>query len=126
MLVSFKRIGQNMRKIREIAGLRQEEVADLLGMSLTHYSNLERAKRKVKLETIARFCKVMNVSVESILHSALEDIDIRNMENTGKQDEDEFLIYRFSQIIIGCEPVTKQYMIELCERFAEVEKLEKR
>lgn len=126
MPVSFKRIGANMRKVREAAGLRQEDVAAMLNISLTHYSNLERGMRHVKIDLIAQFCTALNIPVESILRNALGNVSICSSTSQNEPNDDEILVSKFSQIIRDCEPTTKQYMIDLCEKFAEVEKFAKR
>lgn len=38
------RLGNKIRKIREIKGLKQENVADKIGLSLSSYGKIERGK----------------------------------------------------------------------------------
>ena len=44
MAISMVCIGKNMRDARKRAGFTQNEMAQKLGVSETHYSNLERAR----------------------------------------------------------------------------------
>ena len=46
---------------RKRAGFTQNEMAQKLGVSETHYSNLERARRTLSLSFLVKFCAVLNI-----------------------------------------------------------------
>ena len=45
-------VGEKIRKIRDLKGLSQENVADLLGLSLPAYADIERRKKDVTLSRL--------------------------------------------------------------------------
>jgi transcriptional regulator with XRE-family HTH domain len=60
-------IGQNIRRIREIKHLKQEAVADALGMSVTAYGNIERGDADVNFSRLGEIAKALDVTEEDIV-----------------------------------------------------------
>lgn len=58
---SLKEIGARMRNIRTINGLRQQQVAEKLSISLSHYSKIEVGLAKASVGLLRRFCSVFKV-----------------------------------------------------------------
>ena len=71
MAISMVCIGKNMRDARKRAGFTQNEMAQKLGISETHYSNLERARRTLSLNFLVKFCAVLNIPFERLLSGAV-------------------------------------------------------
>ncbi|MBQ9032137.1 MAG: helix-turn-helix transcriptional regulator [Parasporobacterium sp.] len=60
-------IGSRIKKSREIAGLTQERLADLIDVSVQYISDLERGVVGASLSTIIRICETLHVSADFIL-----------------------------------------------------------
>jgi|ERR1043165_195344 transcriptional regulator with XRE-family HTH domain len=56
-------ISARIKKIRELSGLRQSEVAGRLNITQQAYCGLEQSANNAKLETLKRFCKVMQIDL---------------------------------------------------------------
>lgn len=64
MAVSYIRIGKNIAAERNKAGMTQEVLAEHLGLSTSHLSNIERAQRKANLSMLVAICTVLDISLE--------------------------------------------------------------
>jgi transcriptional regulator with XRE-family HTH domain len=83
--VEYKTIGQNMKKQRKAMGLKQEEFAELAGLSTSYYGAIERGKKLPSLETFIHLANTFNVSSDTLL---LELLNVRNqlvMSELSKQ-----------------------------------------
>lgn len=59
---SIKNIfGENLRKLRKIKGLKQEQLAEIINLDYKTISAIETGKTFVSGEVIARLCNVFNV-----------------------------------------------------------------
>lgn len=67
------KIGQNIRQIREDAGLTQEKLADILGIGDKHVSAIERGAVGLSLPTLVRICEALLVSADRVLFGARDD-----------------------------------------------------
>ena len=67
------KIGQNIRQIREDAGLTQEKLADILGIGDKHVSAIERGAVGLSLPTLVRICEALSVSADRVLFGARDD-----------------------------------------------------
>jgi transcriptional regulator with XRE-family HTH domain len=57
----------NIKKQRELKGLRQQDLADKLNMNLRSYQNLESGATKLDLERLAQIADVLETSMENLL-----------------------------------------------------------
>lgn len=64
-------IGKRIKAAREAAGMTQEELAEVLDMSTTHISVLERGVKPPKLETLIRIANVLQVSADALLQDVV-------------------------------------------------------
>lgn len=65
--MDFNSIGLNLRKVRHQRGMRQEDLAEASGISLTYYGALERGEKIPSLETFIAILNALNVSADVIL-----------------------------------------------------------
>lgn len=61
------KLGARIRKLREAAGLSQERVAELLGISRPAVSQIENDERKICAEELQKLAKTFNISVDRLL-----------------------------------------------------------
>lgn len=60
-------LGQHIKALRENAGMTQEGLAEILGISRPAVTDLEAGKRKLSAEEVIRLSKALHVSADQIL-----------------------------------------------------------
>ena len=75
-------VGKNLKRLRAARGLKQTDVARMLGVTQPHYSNVERGIRQLSLRLLVRLCEALEAEPASVLSSSGE-LD----EAEGKRDE---------------------------------------
>ena len=114
-----KHIGRNIAKIREMRGMKQETLADLLGVSQQKISLLENAEvlEDIKLEPIA---KALEISVEALKNFS-EDAFFNIISNTFNTNDNAIAILRTESYQPTFNPIDK-----LLESYEENKKLYER
>lgn len=68
----FTRVfGQNLRNARNLRGMSQDELASAAGLHRTHISLIERNRRSIRLETMARLARALNIEPSALIPSIL-------------------------------------------------------
>ncbi len=60
-------LGAKIRKLRELKNLKQETMADQLGISQSSYSKMEKDETEISSERLEQIAKVLDISVQDIL-----------------------------------------------------------
>jgi len=60
----YKKVVENLRKAREDAGLRQEDVAQKLGKPQSYISKIERGERRVDIVELKAFARLYKKSLD--------------------------------------------------------------
>lgn len=68
-------IAQRLKKARELAGLSQRQVADILGLHRPSVSEIEAGNRRVSAEELVRLAETYDVSVAWLLGEAPETLN---------------------------------------------------
>ncbi len=68
-----KEFGIRVRAARIKKNLTQQEVADRIGVSYTHYSNLETGKINIGMDTLRKLCTALDVSADYLIQLVLRD-----------------------------------------------------
>ncbi len=63
-LVDF---GKYIKDAREGKQINQIEIAELLGMTQSYYSRIERGQREVDLVTAMRICRVLSLDMKTFI-----------------------------------------------------------
>jgi len=106
-------IGRKIARIRELRGMKQETLADELGISQQSVSSIEKSE-KVEDETLKKVSKVLKVSPDAIRHFSEEAV-FNIINNTFKDNSANNNNY-FCTI----DPVEK--IVDLYERLVQAEK----
>jgi transcriptional regulator with XRE-family HTH domain len=61
-------IGDKIRKIRDLKGLSQENMAEMLGLSLPTYAEIERGKKDVTLNRLEKIAETLGVTLNDIMN----------------------------------------------------------
>ena len=65
-----KRLGLNLRRLREAAGYTQEVFADVAGIHRTYVSDIERGARNPTVEVVDRIAAALKVQPGALLDEA--------------------------------------------------------
>ena len=68
----IKELGRRIQKARKEKGLTQQELADLSHVSLKHVQGCERGVKNPSFEVLRAFCKVLNLSLDSLMNLDLK------------------------------------------------------
>ena len=60
-------LGATVRRLRLAAGLTQEQLGDLAKMDLSAVSRLERGQRNLRLDTLVRLARALDVPPAALL-----------------------------------------------------------
>jgi DNA-binding XRE family transcriptional regulator len=63
----YLRIGENIKRSRETANLRQEEFAIMLGLSRASIVNIEKGRQSPSLYLIVKATHILKVSIEDLV-----------------------------------------------------------
>jgi len=118
MEVSYKTIGQNIRRARLKIGLTQEKASQQLGVSTLHWGRIERGERPIKLDRLCAIANVLHVKLSTLLSGCVLDDDF----NESAEIEDIVFGQMMIQIAKKCSPKTRNLMLKICRNIAEVEK----
>ena len=77
------KVYQNMRKIRTMLGFSQQYIADELGITQKHYSQIESGKVDISLSMLLRIAELLNITPTALLGISEERIfnDINNIKD---------------------------------------------
>lgn len=68
-------IGSKIKEARERAHLTQEELSEIIDISPTHMSVIERGVKTPKLDTFVKIVRALNVSADALLQGDVEHAD---------------------------------------------------
>lgn len=66
----------SLKELRARYNLKQEEIAEIIGISHSRWSNLERDSTNIKINTALKISNFFNVPLELIFFGKLSDISI--------------------------------------------------
>lgn len=83
----------NIKRHREIRGLRQQDMAERLSMSLRSYQSLECGETKLDLERLEKIATILESSLEELLRP--EGVVIHQEVNDNAYDNKNGLFYNY-------------------------------
>jgi hypothetical protein len=63
----YQKIGDNLRKIREIKGIKQESVAKQLGLTTNGYGKIERGETSLNIKRLEEIAIILGVNALDIM-----------------------------------------------------------
>lgn len=66
--LDYYEIGQRIRSARKAAGFSQEQLAELVDISVTHMSHIETGNTKLSLPVLAALSCTLRVSIDTLLY----------------------------------------------------------
>lgn len=79
--MDYYKIGQKIRKFRKAQGLSQEELAEKIGISVTHMSHIETGNTKLSLPVFVDIANILDVQTDDLLN----DRDIINGKKASRE-----------------------------------------
>ncbi|MDD4275324.1 MAG: helix-turn-helix transcriptional regulator [Desulfobacter postgatei] len=61
-------VGINIRRLREDRGIKQSEIADLIGMHRSNYSKIETGQREISVAAVDKIAGFFNMTIDELVH----------------------------------------------------------
>lgn len=71
----LKEIGKRISERRKVLGYTQEQVAEMMDVSVQMISNLERGNKAIKIDNLLKISSILGVSTDYILKGVTTDGD---------------------------------------------------
>ena len=95
----LERIGANIKVVRIMRKMHQQDVADRLGISQTHLSNMEGGRVNCSLKHFIRLANIFDCQVETLLQSdQLMLQEAQEPEKDYSDDEIKLLLRMFKKL----------------------------
>jgi transcriptional regulator with XRE-family HTH domain len=75
------KIGDNIKKLRELKNITREQLASDLNMSLSNYSKIERSEIDITISRLTEIAKLLEVDMSQILN--FDTSQIFNIQNNN-------------------------------------------
>lgn len=111
-------IGDKIRKVRELKGLKQEAIATKLGMSVTAYGNIERNETGVNFDKLEEIAAALEVTVQDIVNLP-EQLNIHSITNSHVEQ----LGYNYGNIHKVSDTELEGYKMTIAEMQKQIEYL---
>ena len=111
-------IGQNIKRLRESAGMTQENFAELVSLGVKHISAIECGAVGISLSTMKRICGVLSVSSDALLFAPAD-----RAEQTAREAELQYLTARLSRLTDREFRAVKEVLDKVLEAMAATERL---
>ena len=85
MKEKLKYISNNIKSYRIKKGLKQEEIADIMGVSRNTYFDYEVNPQRVKVETLQKIADILNCKVSDFFKE--NDVTKSNVNETKTREE---------------------------------------
>ena len=82
--VSDLKVGQKIKKIRELRNFTQEYMADKLAISQTSYGNLEREETEITLKRLLQVAQILEIKIGDLLGFDENKMLVGNMNHNTK------------------------------------------
>lgn len=123
-------VGKNIRMVRQMKGLTQEELGEFLGVKKSAISRWESGERKITLENLQNISKVMNVPLRTFLEHDEKYQPGESLVTSDEGDEydvihEETIDYASTGIRIVIPDIDDPELVQAFEGFKELDKLTK-
>lgn len=109
-------LGRNIRKYRQMCGLRQEDLAERCGCGNSHIGQIENAKGIPSLEMVVRIANALSVTVDQLLREYYAEPEKVYLKEIAERIEK----YPVKQRIYACEGLAE--FLNTIEKFSNGEK----
>lgn len=110
--MDYKALGKNIRKYRNIAGMRQEDLAEACGCSNSHIGQIENAKTVPSLDMVVRIANALSVTIDQLIGDSYDHPELVYLKDIAGRIEK----YSVERRIRACEALSIH--LEMLERFS--------
>ena len=96
-----KKLGVRIQEIRKIKNMKQEKLAEAIGLNVPNLSNIERGKKFVSAETLEKIIKALNINESELFdfdHIKSRDELLNLIINILKNSTDKDIKYFYRMI----------------------------
>ena len=68
------KLGENIKKLRELKNYTQQHLADELGISLSGYGKIERDQTEITMVRLSRISEILDVDLFTLIHFNGNDV----------------------------------------------------
>lgn len=85
------KIGEKIRKMRDLKGFSQENMAQSMGISISAYGKIERDETEITLTKLEEIAKVFQVNIIDILKFDEQSVFINTFDNKAVNNKGNFI-----------------------------------
>ena len=111
-MLDYYKIGQRIRRSRKAQGLSQEQLAEMVGISLPHMSHIESANTKLSLPVLVDNALALGVSTDELLRDEPElrrkeaETDIQSVLSACDPQQAKAI----AKIVLGIKSAMDEYL----------------
>lgn len=99
--MNYYEIGQRIRKYRKAHGLSQNQLSEMVGISVTHLSHIETGNTKLSLPVLVDIARVLDVRTDDLLFDAPSDKVLSVKE--------------WNDLLKSCSPETARIIVDIAK-----------
>ena len=99
--MDYFKIGQRIRKYRKAQGISQEQLAEQIGISVTHMSHIETGNTKLSLPVFADIASVLDVRADDLLGKDMPPSRTSSLE--------------MEQLLESCSPFQRRVILDVAK-----------
>lgn len=107
----YIKIGSKIKKARIEKGIKQNEMANLLNINVSTYSNYENDYRGPEISLIYSICDILKISIDELLYSQQKEVKISFFLELSEEKYKEYKAKAESE-----GKSLNQYIIDCIER----------
>ena len=86
--MDYRKLGERVRRQRELNEMTQGELARKVGVSNSFIGHIERGEKKASVETVVALCNAMEVSPSVLLQDSLNDAVMQSQLEFDRENQD--------------------------------------
>jgi len=98
--MDYNLLGQRIRTARLAAGVSQEQLAEMVGLTSQHISHTEVASTKISLPALVKIANALHTSVDKLLSDSVQDSKSHLLDDVQK-------------VFADCDPDEVYVMLEV-------------
>lgn len=114
----YKHVGENVRSARKKAHVTQAKLAEVLNLSPSHFSGMERGYKRFTIAHIVTIARYLDIPASTLLAGlADEGSDIEMHDNKMLSFPDKQAAQDFCNLVHNCSQEEIEAILEVCSIF---------